>query len=168
MNTKIFVWLTLQDSILTKDNLIKRKWKGSPACALCQDTESINHLMFHCLVVKYVWSILAYSFGLVVRPCSFTQYWTWINMCLPGGKQVYFVGLAAICWSIWRSQNNICFEKKRIKITIEVVCLICANLAYSYWACLQKGATADQMEQGAEIIKMVLHFHHHAERGKIN
>ena len=86
LKVKIFMWLTLQDSILTKDNLLKRKWKGSPACALCQDTESVNHLMFECPVIKYVWSLMAYILGAAVRPSSFSQYWIWINRYLPDGK----------------------------------------------------------------------------------
>jgi hypothetical protein len=73
LKVKIFMWLTLQNSILTKDNLLKRKWKGSPKCAFCPDTESVKHLMFECPVTKYVWSILAYIFGATVRPSSFTQ-----------------------------------------------------------------------------------------------
>jgi len=59
LKVKIFMWLTLQNSILTKDNLLKRKWKGSPACAFCQEEESVKHLFFECPVIKYVSSILA-------------------------------------------------------------------------------------------------------------
>jgi hypothetical protein len=28
---------TIENAILTKDNLLKRKWKGDPSCAFCQD-----------------------------------------------------------------------------------------------------------------------------------
>ena len=124
------MWLTLQDSILTKDNLLKRKWKGSPACAFCQDTEFVNHLMFECPMIKYVWSLMAYILGATVIPSSFSQYWIWINRYLPGGKQVFFVGLVAVCWSIWKIKNSICFEEKRVKTPTEIICLICSMLTY--------------------------------------
>jgi hypothetical protein len=29
----------------------------------------------------------------------------------------YFVGLAAICWALWRTRNNICFDKKSGQIS---------------------------------------------------
>jgi len=28
-----------------------------------------------------------------------------------GGKY-HMVGLAAVCWALWRARNNVCFEKK--------------------------------------------------------
>jgi hypothetical protein len=86
------MWLTFQDSILTKDNLLKRKWKGSAACVFCQEAETVKHLMFECPIVKYVWSIIAFCFGATVRPNSFTQYWVWINRFLPDGKK------GVCCW----------------------------------------------------------------------
>ena len=86
LKVKIFMWLALQDSILTKDSLLKIKWKGSPACAFCQDAESVRHLMFECPVIKYVWSLMAYILGAAVRPSSFSQYRIWINRYLPDGK----------------------------------------------------------------------------------
>jgi hypothetical protein len=162
LKIKIFMWLTLQDSILTKDNLLKRKWKGSAACVFCQEAETVRHLMFECPIVKYVWSIIAFCFGAKVRPNSFTQYWVWINRFLPEGKQVFVVGLAAVCWSVWKTRNNVCFEEKRMKAPTEIICLICSTLIY--WAGLQKGPVAEQMEQGAEALKKTaLHFHHQVQ-----
>ena len=107
LKIKIFMWLTLQNAILTKDNLLKRKWKGGPSCAFCQEKESVNHLFFDCPVSKYVWSIITYVFGATVRLNSFAQFWVWINWCLPKGNHVYTVGLAAVCWAIWRTRNSV-------------------------------------------------------------
>jgi len=42
LKVKIFMWLTLQNAILTKDNLLKRKWKGSPACAFAKKKNLSN------------------------------------------------------------------------------------------------------------------------------
>jgi len=43
---KIFMWLLMNDAILTKDNLLKRKWQGDPTCYFCDEPESISHLFF--------------------------------------------------------------------------------------------------------------------------
>lgn len=48
---KIFIWLMTNGAILTKDNLIRRKWVGNPKCQFCDQTETIDHLFFflsHC------------------------------------------------------------------------------------------------------------------------
>ena len=126
------MWPTLQNAILTKDNLLKRKWKGSPNCAFCQEGESVQHLFFDCSVSIYTWSILAYIFGVSVRPTSIIQFWACIQWCLPGGRHVYFVGLAAVCWAIWKTRNGVCFDGKRVKTPTEALCLISSMLMY--WA----------------------------------
>jgi hypothetical protein len=46
LKIKIFLWLVEQNAIITKDNLIKRKWKGYRSCAFCNENETINHLFF--------------------------------------------------------------------------------------------------------------------------
>jgi hypothetical protein len=46
LKIKIFMWLVSQNVILTKDNLVKRKWKGSTTCAFCNENESSQHLFF--------------------------------------------------------------------------------------------------------------------------
>ena len=44
---KITMWLTLNNKILTWDNLQKRGWKGPNRCALCFSVEEIVTHFFH-------------------------------------------------------------------------------------------------------------------------
>jgi hypothetical protein len=60
---KIFMWLMINNAILTKDNLLNRKWKGNPECYFCSCPESIPHLFFQCSVAKSVWTVIAMCFG---------------------------------------------------------------------------------------------------------
>jgi len=60
---KIFMWLVENDAILTKDNLLRRHWVGDPTCSFCHDTESIEHLFFHCPIAKIIWGIIGLCFG---------------------------------------------------------------------------------------------------------
>jgi hypothetical protein len=43
---KIFMWLVVNDAILTKDNMIRRKWQGDLKCYFCSMNESAPHLLF--------------------------------------------------------------------------------------------------------------------------
>jgi len=63
---KIFLWLIANDSILPKDNLMKRKWQGDPSCIFCNNVETISHLFFQCPVAKIIWSVIAKCLNVVL------------------------------------------------------------------------------------------------------
>jgi hypothetical protein len=100
LKVKIFMWLALQETILTKDNLFKKNWKGNYTCVFCDEKDDDNHLFFGCLTAKYIWSLLAYSLGTICRPGNLEQYWVWIHNTLPQGPQMHVVGLAVVCWAV--------------------------------------------------------------------
>jgi hypothetical protein len=58
-----FMWLMENGALLTKDNLIRRKWIGSPDCYLCECNESIGHLFFTCSIAKVIWACIAKCLG---------------------------------------------------------------------------------------------------------
>jgi len=53
---KYFMWLLTNGVVLTKDNLLRKNWKGSPDCYFCNEDETIDHLFFHCSVARVVWA----------------------------------------------------------------------------------------------------------------
>ncbi|WVZ51651.1 hypothetical protein U9M48_002773 [Paspalum notatum var. saurae] len=48
LKIKIFNWLVHKEVILTKDNLLKRRWKGDDRCCFCDNKETVQHLFFDC------------------------------------------------------------------------------------------------------------------------
>jgi hypothetical protein len=51
---------------------------------------------------------------------------------LPGGENVHMLGLAAVCWAIWKAQNRVCFNRKPLKHVSEIVFFALAFM--NYWA----------------------------------
>jgi hypothetical protein len=138
--------------------LFKKSWKGSYTCAFCDEKEDGNHLFFGCLTAKYIWSLLAYSLGTICRSRNLEQYLVWIHNTLPQDPQMHAVGLAIVCWAVWKTRNKVCFENKRVKSPTEIVCMMCTFL--TYWAGMLKDGLKQQVMQGAEAMKMVaLSFH---------
>jgi hypothetical protein len=80
------MWLVEQKTILTKDNLMRRKWKGSPGCYFCGEPESTDHLLFACPVAKVVWEVVAICFQQNDRQVTYEQFWKWIVRDLPSGE----------------------------------------------------------------------------------
>uniref|UniRef100_A0A453PIU7 Reverse transcriptase zinc-binding domain-containing protein n=1 Tax=Aegilops tauschii subsp. strangulata TaxID=200361 RepID=A0A453PIU7_AEGTS len=48
LKNKVFMWFVHKQVILTKDNLAKRNWTGSPRCSFCDHYESVKHLFLDC------------------------------------------------------------------------------------------------------------------------
>jgi hypothetical protein len=77
---------------------------------------------------------------------------------MPKNTNLHMVGLAAICWAIWQSRNSICFEKKKIRSPVEIICL--ASSFVKYWAGLQKEEDKSILDGGPEAIKNAALLHH--------
>jgi hypothetical protein len=70
LRSKIFSGWFLNNTILTKDNIIKRKWQGDPTCYFCLMDESASHLLFYCNIAKTVWATFATCIGADDIPSS--------------------------------------------------------------------------------------------------
>jgi hypothetical protein len=150
---KIFLWLLLNNVILTKDNLIKRKWIGDPTCYFCDQDESVSHLFFHCSTAKAVWAIVAHCIGANNIPNTLNQCWTWCECWLPAGKQFHTLGIAAICWAIWKTRNKCCFEGRKIKNPAEIICYACALM--TYWAGLFPEMDKEELQAGVTTMLQI-------------
>ena len=52
---KAFIWLVINEALLTWDNLMKRGWTGPGICVTCVgDEEIIDHLFLHCSYARYI------------------------------------------------------------------------------------------------------------------
>jgi hypothetical protein len=71
---KIFMWLLEKKAILTKDNMVKRKWQGVPDYYFCGAPEDCDHLMFLCPIARVVWGVIAICFHQKTRPVSYDQF----------------------------------------------------------------------------------------------
>lgn len=68
---KNFLWLLANNAILTRDNMVRRKWTGDPSCLLCDEDEAVTHLFFQCSMAKAVWAIVAHCLGASNVPRNF-------------------------------------------------------------------------------------------------
>jgi len=127
---KIFLWLLEQNSIFTKDNMIRRKWVGDPKCYFCTQNETANHLFFDCPVAIVVLGILGLCIGATNVPRNIQSYKLWIKKWVPGGNQAHTFGLAAVCWSIWKGNAEI--EFVLTKNPLAVIMRTCSFM--SYWS----------------------------------
>ena len=92
-----------------------------------ESNESVSHLLFQCSLAKAVWAIVAHCLGASNVPRNFNQCWAWCEQWLPYGNKFHAIGIAAICWAIWKTRNSARFEGKVVTSPIHIlyVMLVC-------------------------------------------
>jgi len=103
-----FGWLVSRRSILTRDNLLRRGWKGDGCCAFCGKNESIDHLFFECSMAKLIWALFRCSFALHSTPTSLSDcFGPWLGSFSKIDRNLVMVGVFAMLWSIWKVINDL-------------------------------------------------------------
>ncbi|WVZ97911.1 hypothetical protein U9M48_043413 [Paspalum notatum var. saurae] len=54
-----FLWLLSQNKVLTRDILAKRREVSDDRCLLCSEKESVQHLLFECIVAVNMWQVVS-------------------------------------------------------------------------------------------------------------
>jgi hypothetical protein len=111
LKIKKFMWFLSNKVLLTKDNLAKRKWKGCQKCCFCDSIETVNHLFIQCPFAKIVWRMMYLTYN-IPPPANITNmFGRWLNGVRKDDKLKIRIGVSALCWAIWRTRNDIIFNK---------------------------------------------------------
>jgi hypothetical protein len=121
LKIKIFLWYLKNGVVLTKDNLVKRKWKGCTKCCFCNVSESIQHLFFACPLAKLLWGIVSLTFGMRRPGCVEHLFGPWLRSFSKKQRNLVLIGVAALCWAIWISRNDIVFHKSHFISILQVM-----------------------------------------------
>jgi hypothetical protein len=78
------MWLVAHKSILTKYNMLRRKWQETPDCYFFGEAETTGHMIGR-PIAKVIWGIVAICFGQNDRSSSYEQFSSWIKKALLGG-----------------------------------------------------------------------------------
>lgn len=106
---------------LTKDNLLKRNWKGDSRCCFCKCNETIQHHFFYCHVAKIVWGSVWMVFG-IQPPSSVTNLLgAWLRSFPVKLKRQLLVGAVALCWEIWLCRNDAIFCRTTPNSYLQVI-----------------------------------------------
>jgi hypothetical protein len=99
---------------LTKGNLAKKNWKGSRQCVCCNMNETIQHLFLDCPSAKMIWRFIFYATNLTQPRSISHMFGTWLSNQHKDFKPLISVGVATICWTIWKCRNDIVFKKQSL------------------------------------------------------
>jgi hypothetical protein len=96
LKIKVFMWFLNKKVLLTKDNLIKRNWRGDEKCCFCVQNETIQHLFIKCPLAKMVWRIVHISFGIIPRKNITNLFGNWLAGVAKNERANIRVGACAL------------------------------------------------------------------------
>jgi hypothetical protein len=146
LKIKIFMWFLSNKVLLTKDNLAKRNWNGCTKCVFCGEQETVEHLFIICPLAKLLWRTVNFTFDLP-PPTNITNlFGNWLNGVDRQSKAFIRVGVSALCWSIWRTRNDLIFNKKQSFHYLQVILMVAHWV--QLWALLSPEGLRDAMASG--------------------
>jgi hypothetical protein len=148
LKIKIFMWFLNNKVILTKDNLVKRKWKGCTNCCFCGAQETVEHLFILCPFAKVLWQMVHFAYNLPPPTNISNMFGNWLNGVEKHAKERIRIGISALCWSIWRCRNDIVFNKSTNFNFMQVIHMM-VHWAQQ-WAILSSQAQRDAMAIGCK------------------
>lgn len=117
MNVRIFIWLMLDNKILTQQVLIYRGCAVQTGCHLCHRTEAEtrDHLMWYCSFSSGFWRGLMAQHNIRYgQGDNIRDTWTNTGRALTHDNRARWdVIWAAGAWALWRERNRRFFSNKR-------------------------------------------------------
>jgi hypothetical protein len=66
-----------------------------------------------------IWTIIVYATNLTQPRSISHMFGTWLNNQHKDYKPLIWVGVAAICWAIWKCWNDIIFKKTKFNSVLQ-------------------------------------------------
>ena len=101
-----------QQVILTKNNLIKRWWVGSPRCCFCDHDETIQHLFLECPLAKLLWRTIHIAFNINPPVDIDSLFRTWLAGVEHTIAARIQIGICALLWAIWNCRNDFILNRQ--------------------------------------------------------
>jgi hypothetical protein len=113
LKQKNFLWLCFRGHIQTAVQLAGRGWPGSDLCVVCGEKEDVDHILFNCVVARYLWCVIAPLFNIRVLPRSRDEF-TELFLKKQGAEdnKITLFWFAAFAWTIWLTRNERVFQHK--------------------------------------------------------
>ena len=151
LKIKVFLWYLKKGVILTKDNLVKRRWKGDTKCSFCGLEENIQHLFFDCRIARSVWNTLFITFNFQPPKSITHMFRSWIRRFAPRLRNQIIVEIAAMCWVLWLNRNEAVFQNRVTNSYLQV--LFRGTFWIRQWSMLSKEEEGRKLKEGCRRLE---------------
>ena len=95
---RLFLWLAHKDRLYTNERRCRRGIATTDMCPFCNDSESINHLLFSCVQIRPIWAEL--NSLCHTTPDSIITCWGSLTT-----DKIRSTVIIAILWNMWKRRN---------------------------------------------------------------
>jgi len=81
----------------------------------------IKHLFLDCPYARMVWRIIFYATCLMPPRSIGHMFDSWLSNQSKNIRNLIWVGVAAVCWAIWRCRNDIIFNNIKVGSILQVI-----------------------------------------------
>jgi hypothetical protein len=112
-------------------------------------------LLFSYAPTKLIWQVILCAFNLV-RPPENTadMFGEWLKSFPKNQRHLVMCGASVVCWVLWKTRNDVCFNRTSLSDPANVVYRLCNLL--NGWAILPKNQDRGKVEEGVVQLKMVI------------
>ena len=121
LKIKNFLWFLQRKVLLTKDNLIKRRWTGCKKYVFCDADESVEHLFISCPSTRKISRLIHFTFNISPPLNIKNMFGNWLNGIDKNTKACIRIGVAAFLWAIWNCRNYVIFNRWNVSHFLQVV-----------------------------------------------
>jgi hypothetical protein len=102
----MFLWLLINNRVLTRDNLAKRRKVEDKTCLFCAKKETCQHLFFDCVVAKRCWVLIYEIIEVSVGEDMVNIGKFWLSS---KRNSLLNIVTSVVLWSIWKLRNELYF-----------------------------------------------------------
>jgi hypothetical protein len=93
-----FLCQVFNDRLQSTEQLKKREWKGDINCVLCGIVKDVDHIMFRCVLSRYVWIKMKEIVGWSHYPRSREDFvHHWMGEGSSKANKLMLFGFVAVC-----------------------------------------------------------------------
>ena len=108
------VWRALSQCLPTLTQLQQKRVNVQNICPVCQEeVETIEHTLVNCRNARQCWIIMFPGIQLQVVNC----FKSWLKLMFDNISSSKHADVVTLCWSIWRSRNDVVWNQRHTKVT---------------------------------------------------
>ena len=145
------MWLAMHERLQTGVALKKKKWKGEAHCNLCNCPEMVDHILFQCILPKFVWACFKEILGWDQVPQNlFHMLDHWIPLGCPE-YDLKFFAFVIVAWALWVTRNKIRLQQLFPRSPISI--LFKSASFMQRWSVLLREANRGKLRTQASVLR---------------